>query len=428
MAFLTGGRDGHMNPEIVKLAWLTFGQQPIDRKSIRSALTGASLLVLGAFLAACSDVPDAVNPVSWYHGVEGWFEDDEAAPPPEVKTAGAAETATTPGEGKSFPSVNEVPDKPATDSTVEQRREMMQELGADKANAQYLEESQTVAVAKSAGGTEVVTETSTETQVAAAQTPAAGDGAPDAGEPPPPPSSSEPILDLDSPLPPAPMPPPLTEDTPPPPPPPAPAQAVTPASPGSGELDEVYEQKLQESAPTVSTAVAGPTAPVPGADAGGFTEGAMEDIPPPPRFAASTSPVVQAETQMATATMAPGFVGPSTQVATIYFGNNSAAIRDSEATKIRDVAAMYKERGGRLRVLGYASSRTADMDPVQHQMVNFAISVQRTDAVSRALVNNGVKVEDINATALSDSQPVYYESMPAGEAGNRRVEIFVDYY
>ena len=129
-------------------------------------------MVLGVFLGACSDVPDAVNPVSWYHGVEGWFEDDEEAPPPEVKTAGAAETAVTPGEGKDFPSVNEVPEKPATQSTVEQRREMMQELGADKANAQYVEESQSVAVAETASGSEVAVEAGT-MEVAAAQTPAA---------------------------------------------------------------------------------------------------------------------------------------------------------------------------------------------------------------------------------------------------------------
>jgi flagellar motor protein MotB len=27
--------------------------------------------------------------------------------------------------------------------------------------------------------------------------------------------------------------------------------------------------------------------------------------------------------------------------------------------------------------------------------------------------------------AVGDSQPVYYESMPQGEAGNRRAEIFL---
>lgn len=418
-----------MDPKIVKLVWLTNGQQPIGRKVIRSALTGVSMLVLAGYLGACSSVPDAVNPVSWYHGVESWFEDDEA-PPPEVKTAAAEETAKTPGEGKSFPSVNEVPDKPATQSTVEERREMMQELGADKANAQYVEETESAAAA-SAGDTEAGMAVETEeVEVAAAQAPAGGDISPEDAPPPPPPpaAAEEPILDLSSPLPPSDRPPPLTADTPPPAPPapPAPAEAVSPASPGSGELDEVYEEKLQESAPTVTTDVAGPTAPPPGAGAAGPVEGAMGSAPPP--FEAPSSPVAQAEMQMAATTMPPAFLGPSTQLATIYFGNNSAALRDSERKKIREVAAAYKERGGRLRVYGYASSRTADMDPVTHQMVNFDISVRRADAVTRALIAQGVKAEDVHATALSDTQPIYYESMPAGEAGNRRVEIFVDYY
>lgn len=427
-----------MDHQIVRLVWLTFGQHLIDRKALKSALTGVSLLAIGVLANACSDVPDAVNPVSWYHGVEGWFEDDEA-PPPEVKSAGAAETATTPGTEKSFPSVNDVPDKPATGSTVEQRRAMMENLSADKANAQYIEETQSqsesVSVADSGGSQTEMSSSSetTESEMVAGPAPAAGD------TPPPPPPSERPILNLGSPLPPdaGPPPPPAAEaPTAPPPLMDEPgseprrqpgSEKVMAASPGSTEIDQVYEQKLQQSAPAVTTAVAGPTEPLPGAAA---DAGSMEDVPPPQTtgaLARSESPVVSAEMQMAAAEMPPTFIGPSTHVSTVYFGNNSAALRASEAEKIRDVAQTYKQRGGKIRIFGYASSRTADMDPVQHQMVNFAVSVRRADAVARALVNQGVKAEDIQTMALSDTQPVYYEFMPAGEAGNRRAEIFVDY-
>ena len=216
MHYIFDRRAGRiMDHQIVRLVWLTFGQHLIDRKAIKSALTGVSLLAVAGLASACSDVPDAVNPVSWYHGVEGWFEDDEA-PPPEVKSAAAAETAKTPGTEKSFPSVNEVPEKPATTSTVEERRQMMANLSADKANAQYIEESQTqsetVNVADSGGGSQTETATaseSTETEMAAAPAPVAGEAAaPDlkpaaSDERPPPLTPEKPILDLSSPLPPA---------------------------------------------------------------------------------------------------------------------------------------------------------------------------------------------------------------------------------
>lgn len=443
-----------MDHRIVRLVWLTFGQHLIGRKAIKSALTGVSLLAVAGLASACSDVPDAVNPVSWYHGVESWFDDDEEAPPPEVKTAAAAETAKTPGTEKSFPSVNEVPEKPAAASTVEERRQMMENLSADKANAQYLEENQTQAQSQSQdqgqsaaadsaaatpesapapASTATMPRTeSTESGTPAGPAPAAGPPPlmPDAGStaaeaPPPPPE--KPILDLSSPPPPESAPPPPAAEAAAPPASGTGGEEVMAPSPGSAAIDKVYENKLQESAPTVSTAVAGPTQPVAGAPADG---GSMENVPPQtmPPLATSESPVVSSEMQMAAAEMPPTFLGPSTHVSTIYFGNNSAAISGAEATKIREVADAYKKRGGRIRVFGYASSRTADMDPVQHQMVNFAVSVRRADAVARALVNEGVKAADIQTMALSDTQPVYYEFMPAGEAGNRRAEIFVDYY
>ena len=38
----------------------------------------------------------------------------------------------------------------------------------------------------------------------------------------------------------------------------------------------------------------------------------------------------------------------------------------------------------------------------------------------------GVPPEIIVVTAMSDQDPAYFEVMPAGEAGNRRVAIFFE--
>jgi flagellar motor protein MotB len=40
-------------------------------------------------------------------------------------------------------------------------------------------------------------------------------------------------------------------------------------------------------------------------------------------------------------------------------------------------------------------------------------------------MRQGVPSDRLQIDAVGDSQPVYYESMPKGEDGNRRTEIFV---
>jgi flagellar motor protein MotB len=67
------------------------------------------------------------------------------------------------------------------------------------------------------------------------------------------------------------------------------------------------------------------------------------------------------------------------------------------------------------------------MDPSRHKSVNYRMSVDRAGAVARELTDLGVPSEMIVVTAMADEDPVYYEVMPSGEAGNRRAEIYIDY-
>jgi outer membrane protein OmpA-like peptidoglycan-associated protein len=212
---------------------------------------------------------------------------------------------------------------------------------------------------------------------------------------------------------------------------PAAAEGVTPEAPGSAELKNTYESKLKESAPTVSTAPAGPTAAGAPPSAAAVAEPpAMAEAPPASQgslaFGKSAGPSVQVFDSGMPGGSDMSMAAPG-QIGTVYFGSGSAELDEQDIAKLREVAAAYKQRGGNIRVVGYASSYTRDMDPVHHQMVNFTVSMRRADAVARELARLGVKPASIFVTALSDSQPVYYESMPAGRAGNQRAEIFIDY-
>ena len=67
------------------------------------------------------------------------------------------------------------------------------------------------------------------------------------------------------------------------------------------------------------------------------------------------------------------------------------------------------------------------MDPANHEVANFEVSMERAGAVAAMLARYGVAPGAIITEARSDSTPVYHEFMPTGEAGNRRAEIYLEY-
>ncbi|MCH7958285.1 MAG: OmpA family protein, partial [Proteobacteria bacterium] len=79
-----------------------------------------------------------------------------------------------------------------------------------------------------------------------------------------------------------------------------------------------------------------------------------------------------------------------------------------------------------MRVIGHASRRTRNLDAATHRMVNYRISAARADSVARELIRRGVRADEISVDARADSEPIYYEIMPSGEAGNRRAEIYFE--
>ena len=77
--------------------------------------------------------------------------------------------------------------------------------------------------------------------------------------------------------------------------------------------------------------------------------------------------------------------------------------------------------------MGHASQRTPDMHIESHKWTNFLLSVDRANAVALELAQLGVPADVLQVEARSDNEPLSYEYMPAGEAENRRAEIFIEY-
>ncbi|MBT8001282.1 MAG: OmpA family protein, partial [Rhodospirillales bacterium] len=116
------------------------------------------------------------------------------------------------------------------------------------------------------------------------------------------------------------------------------------------------------------------------------------------------------------------------KVATIIFTNGSARLTGRDVRILRDVLKLKRQKNGqKVVVVGHASSRTRNMDPVRHKMVNFQISVSRADIVAKELHRLGLKSSELSIDAVSDTEPAYFEIMPSGEAGNRRAEVYIDF-
>ena len=116
---------------------------------------------------------------------------------------------------------------------------------------------------------------------------------------------------------------------------------------------------------------------------------------------------------------------PATAV--VFFPSDSVSLNAAARAQVRAAADQFRARGGQgnLLVVGHSSSRTADMPLERHLEIIFRKSQDRANAVVRELVRDGVPASKVQMEAVGDSQPIYYESMPKGEDGNRRAEIFV---
>jgi len=113
-------------------------------------------------------------------------------------------------------------------------------------------------------------------------------------------------------------------------------------------------------------------------------------------------------------------------IAVVFFEDASTALSNRAMGVLKDVALIQRQQGGQLRLIGHASERTAAVSYGEHEAINQKLSIARANAVAHALIRFGAPEGTISVSAVGAQQPVYYEFMPTGEAGNRRVEVFLD--
>jgi len=409
---------------------------------------------------------------------------DDETPAPEQVSAGGGE------EAEAFPDLSSVPERPSrSPSRQAERRRVLDQLAADRANAAYSDEplrgdgnggaGESAEAGHDAGttGAGEVPPAAEVPEMPPAPSEAAADEAPEAAAAPPDDSAaapSQPAQDdsaaqgdgadqADAMASPAESPrEPPAEET-------AGRERMKAGEAASGQASGTTAGGQQAAATTngsagrdaargsraTRTAAQSAQSPANGATAGDGVDrsnipqiepsrqGEPVRLPGEARMAgdgAAPSPDARTTTQTAQATpprvQVPGADQPAVRtpppangagerVAVIYFGHGSTGLNGQDRQVLRQVARIQQQRGGRLRVVGHASHRTATMSPVQHRIVNLDVSMARAEQVADALASFGVPRENIQVEARADSEPVYFEYMPTGEAGNRRAEVYL---
>ncbi len=346
-------------------------------------------------LSGCSYVPDYANPVEWYDSTVDYFDDD--APPP-------IPVADVPGANEPFPELSSTPETPLREIQLGTLDSVGEGLLADRANAQYTDD-----VIRS-GGDPALAEPPTyqseaptfQSEVAAYQSEAPALQALPA--PPVPalqPSTSVPIAPL--------------------------AQVTQQAALQPAVVQPVpLQPRAVDRGIDVKTEFANlfmSSGPLGVAPAG---SGTLFIAAPSAAPTASSSGLQSTASLISPTASFAGALFGKTKAAVIYFALASAHINKQGSAALHKVADYLKQSGGTLRVVGHASNRTKELSATSHELVNFDISFKRARAVADVLIRHGVAPDRIEVVAMSDSEPVYQEWMPSGEAGNRRAEVFIN--
>lgn len=433
-----------------------------EHTCLRTFLRLAAVAAVAGGMSACSSVSDATDWVNPWSSNPTPPADASAYPEPLDESGNPAGTTDTTG---AYPSVASVPDKPTPSSTAQDRTQISDSLVADRGRAQYSADLLR-------GGTEAAAAppppapprdlASVQPQAAPADTSDDSDASDDTADatpalaPAPPPAPAQQKVAAVAP------------------PPSTPAMASEPAVPvvrapgaipgaqpalpadaplgfkpsSAPPLDSTVSQfvpapviaryeSTQAAAATVtmpSTATkkvkVAPAAPVKPASDGDQSSISTESGSVFVNLNAMDKGARVTKTSSGDGVMqsavyrAPG----QTPSAVVFFPGGGKGIDGKGNLQIQAAAQAFQAAGGEgfIRVVGHSSSRTGNMPLAEHIAFVFKQSQERANAVAQALVRAGVPAKSVIIEAVGDTQPVYYESMPQGEEGNRRVEIFID--
>ncbi len=380
----------------------------------------SAILAIAVGASACSMLPDWVG-----------TSNSEPSTAPDNATAedqSGSQGPTVAEASDKYPVLADTPDKAPSATSTDEQKQVASGLVADRSQAQYssealragnetaapppppsAEETSPPAESASPSGDDTEASATDDATSAASSSDAAATAAPARA---PEPYSSSTLAGR------APMPGTL---------PPIEPSAATPEESSAAPPPHIAmaEPPPASASPTAASSAAGPTQTSAAAPAPPQPEQQHQQVAaltPPPAAAPSSSPSIDRKLAV--------YADPAGHIPeeVVFFPNDITSLTAEARAKIRAAAQAYRARGSRgyIRVIGHSSSRTPDMPLDKHMLRVFERSQERATAVAQELIKQGVPASKVLVEAVGDAQPVYAESMPQGEEGNRRAEIFIE--
>lgn len=206
------------------------------------------------------------------------------------------------------------------------------------------------------------------------------------------------------------------------------------------QIERLVPQSAARPAPLTARGVASaaiaapvPVSPAAGAlpaaayPATGFQPSRAQPLPPsllaalPPgvasRYQETATTVIGAGAANAGLAGAPG----AGAYASIPFASGSTRLSPSDLAKIAAAADAYRGRGGRVRLVGHASSESGGGSASEQMIANWEISQARANVVADALIAGGVAAGDVQIEAVGDGA-----AAGGSGAAYRRVDIYIE--
>ncbi len=114
----------------------------------------------------------------------------------------------------------------------------------------------------------------------------------------------------------------------------------------------------------------------------------------------------------------------SFQVAAVRFGEGTAELSSGEQQHLKDVVALYREKGGSIRIFGRSASPRLEIDAQANQLANRQLAGGRAAAIARELVKMGVPAPKIFAGV---APAIAQASAQVPATNGETTEIYIDY-
>lgn len=363
-------------------------------------------------VAACSSVPDAANPVEWYKGTVGWVTGKDKDEADEDTPRDSEARRASSGGDEAFPSLSSVPDRAPRASSAKQREKMVDGLISDREHARYGEDvvPEPPAPRRKASTEQARSPAPVAPSVPTNEVPqprtAPPAESPPAAAPPGPQSRLHPVSATGRPQP-------LVE-------PHGARGGFRQAAPDpyfQGDLDDLDTvvvsgagTKRNKTAKQARASGGRQIASATFGDSGTFSNGSVM---------VDTSAIDGGWGYDGPAPAAPAAANESYQVGTVSFRSGSSRLSSEGQMTVRDAAAAWREHGGQVRVVGFASSGGGANS--ERRMADLQVSQQRAETVANELIDSGISANDIVIDAVTDGR------RGAGGSAGPRAEIFLDF-